>query len=51
MKPVARIACPECLSTQLIKFGTKFRNRKKVQQYQCKSCGLITTKPIIISSK
>jgi DNA-directed RNA polymerase subunit RPC12/RpoP len=45
------IRCPECNSTRLIKFGTKFaRNartgrRHAVQQYQCKNCGRITIKP------
>ena len=46
--------CPECSSTNLRKYGLKFRsnlkinlqNRTKVQQYQCKDCGRITTKPL-----
>ena len=48
MKSVARIACPECLSTQLIKFGVKFNNRRIVQQYQCKNCGRITIYPKLV---
>jgi len=53
---VKTIACPECLSVNLIKFGTKFirdtktNKRYRIQQHQCKNCGRITIKPIIISS-
>ena len=49
------LACPDCKSTKLRKYGTKFKwlydcltkvRRIKVQQYQCKKCGRITIKPI-----
>jgi transposase-like protein len=45
------LTCPECRSTQLIKFGTKFHKgtnnkRVKVPQYMCNRCGRITIKPL-----
>lgn len=41
-----QLACPECKSTNIKRFGVKFSNRKRVQQYQCNNCGRITIKPI-----
>ncbi len=43
--------CPECGSSELVKFGTKYikdkstSRRFKKQQYQCKACGRITINP------
>jgi len=41
--------CPECKSSNLIKFGRKWvkvvGKRVQVPQYQCKDCGRITIKP------
>jgi uncharacterized protein YlaI len=46
------LACPECHSTELGKFGTKWvgtktNGRKPVQQYICKKCGRKTINPIL----
>lgn len=44
--------CPECGSSNLIRFGRKFvwgkgtGKRVRVQQYQCKGCGRITIRPL-----
>ncbi len=51
------LACPECKSTNLRKYGTKWVQeavnnspqtvrRVKKQQYQCKHCGRITVHPL-----
>lgn len=43
--------CPECSSSNLVKFGKKFiklrgsNTRVLKQQYQCKNCGRITINP------
>lgn len=45
--------CPECNSTNLIKFDKRWKKnrdtqkREEVQQYQCKDCGRISYKPIV----
>lgn len=44
--------CPECKSSNLIKFGKKWHKnketgkREQVIQYQCKDCGRITILPL-----
>uniref|UniRef100_A0A6M3J211 Uncharacterized protein n=1 Tax=viral metagenome TaxID=1070528 RepID=A0A6M3J211_9ZZZZ len=35
----AKVKCPECNSPDTRKYGVVWRDRKKVQGYQCKRCG------------
>lgn len=51
MKEKAKeLLCPECGSEKLIKWGKRFvrqeGKRVKTQQFQCKSCGRISIKPV-----
>ena len=57
------LRCPECNSEKLIKFGFKWagskvdigdgekKKRIKLQQYQCKDCGRLTTAPVYFKDK
>jgi len=47
---MANLSCPECRSTKLNRFGTKWAwedgIRVQKQQYQCKHCGRLTIHPM-----
>jgi transposase-like protein len=50
------MACPECRSSNLRKFGTKWyggngSGRVLKQQYICKDCGRITVNPSIAPTR
>lgn len=40
------LACPKCRSNRLVKFGKKWYQGIRNQQYLCNNCGKITIHPI-----